>query len=723
MNDESPIPSDQFYIFSTSARTDDRTRVMKHGDTFAVFDRFGDIEQIGTGELGVYDHDTRILSRLSLRLDGHRPLLLSSTIKEDNAVLAVDLMNPDLPRDGDLIPRGTVHIDRARVLLDGACHERVRIHNYGDSSVEIAMSIECGADFADIFEVRGTQRARRGTKLPTRVEGAALELGYEGLDGRVWRTRLAFDPPPTRLSETRAEYSLQLAPRGEAVCQIVVAGERPERAAAPPTASYEDAARRVSDILARARADEPQISTSSEPFNDWLSRSLADLRMMRTETPYGPYPYAGVPWFSTPFGRDGIITALECLWFDPGVAKGVLQYLAATQAESDDAKRDAQPGKVLHETRSGEMAATGEVPFARYYGSVDATPLFVMLAGAYYERTGDRPVAEALWPHLERALDWIDRHGDLDTDGFVEYARRTESGLIQQGWKDSHDSVFHRDGTFAEAPIALCEVQAYVYAAKRSAAALAHALGDFARAHELEEAAQALRQRFEEVFWCEDLSTYALALDGRKQLCRVRASNAGHCLYAGIVSDERAERLASTLLCDASYSGWGIRTLAQTEAHYNPMSYHNGSVWPHDNALIAAGLARYGCKSEALRVLTGLFDASLFFDLHRLPELFCGFARRPDESPTQYPVSCAPQSWASASVLMLLQACLGLDVRGAERKVVFANPVLPEFLREVHINGLRVGDASVDLYLVRHREDVGINVVRREGRVNVVTMK
>jgi glycogen debranching enzyme len=723
MSAEPLNPSDQFYILSTSARTDDRTRVMKHGDTFAVFDRFGDIEQFGNGELGVYDHDTRILSRLTLRLDGRRPLLLSSTIKDDNAVLAVDLMNPDLQRGDELIPRGTVHVDRSRVLLDGACHERIRVHNYGGSAVEIAMSIECGADFADIFEVRGTLRARRGRQLPARVSGAELELGYEGLDGRVRRTRLAFDPPPTRLSDSRAEYALKLPPRGEAVCQLVVSSESVRGASAPPTASYEDAARRVSDILARARADEPQLRTSSEPFNDWLSRSLADLHMMRTETPYGPYPYAGVPWFSTPFGRDGIITALECLWFNPGVAKGVLQFLAATQAESDSPERDAQAGKILHETRAGEMAATGEVPFERYYGSVDSTPLFVMLAGAYYERTGDLPAAEAVWPHVERALDWIDRYGDLDADGFVEYARRRDTGLIQQGWKDSHDSVFHRDGTFAEAPIALCEVQAYVYAAKRSAAALAHALGDFARARELDEAAQALRQRFEEVFWCDDLATYALALDGRKQLCRVRASNAGHCLYAGIASDERAERLAATLLSDASYSGWGIRTLAQTEAHYNPMSYHNGSIWPHDNALIAAGLARYGRKAEVLRVLTGLFDASLSFDLHRLPELFCGFGRRPDESPTQYPVSCAPQSWASGSVLMLLQACLGLDVRGAERKVVFADPVLPEFLREVHIDGLRVGEASVDLYLVRHREDVGINVVRREGRVNVVTTK
>jgi len=723
MSDAVAEPSDRFQIASGSGRIDERTRVMKQGDTFAVFDRFGDIEPTGNGELGIYDHDTRILSRLALRLEGSRPLLLGSTVKEANAVLAIDLMNGDLERDGISIPHGTVHIDRARVLLDEACHERIRVHNYGRTKIELGMSIEFGADFADIFEVRGMERPRRGKRLPARVDGAELELGYEGLDGRVRRTRLAFDPPPSRLSETCAEYVLELPPRGDVVYQLVVTTEGVENAREPRVVAYEDAARAASDILARARADDPQISTSSEPFNNWLSRSLADLHMMRTETPYGPYPYAGVPWFSTAFGRDGIVTALECLWFNPSIAKGVLQYLAATQAESDVADRDAQPGKVLHETRSGEMAATGEVPFGRYYGSVDATPLFVMLAGAHHQRTGDLVFAKALWPHVERALEWIERYGDVDTDGFVEYARRSETGLVQQGWKDSHDSVFHRDGTLAEAPIALCEVQGYVYAAKRSAAALASALGEPERARQLDDSAKALRQRFEEAFWCDDLSTYALALDGRKRRCRVRASNAGHCLYAGIASAERAERVASTLLSDASYSGWGIRTLAQSEARYNPMSYHNGSVWPHDNALIAAGLARYGLKAEVLRVLMGLFDASLYFDMHRLPELFCGFSRRPDESPTLYPVSCAPQSWASAAPLLLLQACLGLEVNAAERKVLFANPVLPEFLRELHIEGLKVGDATVDLYLVRHREDVGINVGRREGSVNVVTIK
>ncbi|MBW2040177.1 MAG: amylo-alpha-1,6-glucosidase, partial [Deltaproteobacteria bacterium] len=371
----------------------------------------------------------------------------------------------------------------------------------------------------------------------------------------------------------------------------------------------------------------------------------------------------------------------------------------------------------------GEMAATGEVPFSRYYGSIDATPLFILLAGAYFERTADHDFSQVIWPHVERALQWIDQYGDCDGDGFVEYAPRSERGLVHQGWKDSYDSVFHEDGALAEGPIALCEVQGYVYAAKLAAARMAEAMALDARAKELADGAETLRRRFEEVFWCDDLSTYALALDGRKRPCRVRTSNAGHCLFAGIANEKHARRLARALTSKASFSGWGIRTVAATESCYNPMSYHNGSVWPHDNAIIAAGLARYGLKVEALKILTGLFDASLFFDLHRLPELFSGFLRRPGESPTLYPVSCAPQSWASGAVLLLLQACLGMEVRGSERKVVFSNPCLPEFLQEVQIKGLLVGEASLDLSLVRHHDDVGINVLRKEGQVSVVAIK
>jgi glycogen debranching enzyme len=369
------------------------------------------------------------------------------------------------------------------------------------------------------------------------------------------------------------------------------------------------------------------------------------------------------------------------------------------------------------------MAALGEIPFGRYYGSVDATPLFVLLTGAYYERTGDRAFVESIWPNLEAALRWIDSYGDPDGDGFVEYLRHSPTGLVHQGWKDSHDSVFHADGSLARGPIALCEVQGYVYAAKRAAAGLAALLGHEKKARELVQQARALQERFEEAFWCEELSTYALALDGAKQPCRVRTSNAGHCLLAGIAQPERARRVAQTLLSAESFSGWGVRTVAATETRYNPMSYHNGSVWPHDNALLAYGLSRYLIKDEVLKIMDGLFHASLFMDLHRLPELFCGFVRRPGEGPTLYPVACAPQSWSAGAVFLLLQACLGLEVKGPEAQVCFSYPCLPPFLKEVRIRNLKVGEASLDLLLRRHPHDVGVNVLRREGDIEVRVVK
>jgi glycogen debranching enzyme len=426
-----------------------------------------------------------------------------------------------------------------------------------------------------------------------------------------------------------------------------------------------------------------------------------------------------VPWFNTPFGRDGIITALQCLWLRPDLARGVLGYLAATQAREVIPAQDAEPGKILHETRNGEMAALGEMPFGRYYGSVDATPLFVLLAGVYYERTADRPLAEALWPHVEAALGWIDRDGD----GFVEYQRRADDGLIHQGWKDSDDAVAHADGTPATGPIALCEVQGYVYAARRAGAVLAAALGMPERAAALERRADTLRERFEAAFWCDDLGTYALALDGDKRPCRVRSSNAGQCLFGGIAAPDRAARVARGLMAPEFFSGWGIRTLAATEVRYNPMSYHNGAVWPHDNALIAYGAARYGLHDLAVRALAGLFAAGTYFDLNRTPELFCGFDRQPGEGPVPYPVACAPQAWAAGSVFLLLQACLGLGVSAVERQVWFHQPQLTSFVPELRITNPEVAGAVVDLHLVRHGDDVGVNVLRRVGDLAVVVAK
>lgn len=659
-----------------------------------------------------------------MRLNDRRPLLLSSTVREDNALLTVDLANPDIDADGEAgLSRDTLHIFRMTFLWNQACYSRFRLRNYAPHPVELDLDLFFDADFVDVFEVRGMKRPRRGAMLPPVVEENRLCLGYRGLDDVVRQTVLDFSPPPTELNEKRARFHVSIPARGEQEYHLTIAC-RIENASAPSdpvplTQAFENFTREIQSY----READATITTSNDQFNAWLHRSVSDLHLMVTQTPHGPYPYAGVPWFSTAFGRDGLITAFECLCVNPKLAGGVLVYLAATQADSVNPEQDAEPGKILHETRKGEMAALGEIPFGQYYGTVDATPLFIMLAGAYYGRTGDAALIDSIWPNIRRALEWIDRYGDADGDGLIEYARKSDKGLVTQGWKDSFDSVFHDDGTLAEGPIALCEVQGYVYAAWLAAAKLAHARGEPEMAADLAERARRLQERFEQAFWCEDLATYALALDGQNRPCRVRASNAGHALWTGIAGPEHAALAAKTLLHDASFSGWGIRTVAETEARYNPMSYHNGSIWPHDNALVACGLARYGLKHEVQRVLSGMFDASLYFNLHRMPELFCGFLRRPGEDPTLYPVACAPQSWAAGAVFLLLQSCIGLSIDAPARRVCFQYPVLPPSLQHVAINNLRVNDAVLDVALHRHRNDVGINVSRREGAVDVVVVK
>jgi glycogen debranching enzyme len=713
--------ADPYYVVATSPPTDENSRVLKHDDTFAVFDHYGDIRPGGLGEEGVYHEGTRYLSALLLSLGDERPLFLSSTVKEENDLLVADLTNQDLADGGPvLVPRGTVHLARVKFLWRAVCYEELRLRNYGLSPVRLALALYFAADFADIFEVRGTRRPRRGEGLGAAAEGGGVTLAYRGLDGVVRRSRLLFQPAPARLAGDRAVFEVSLGPQEEAAVRLTVACERD--GAAPVVLPYEQALDAATTALTGRHWAGLHSPTNSQ-FDAWVNRAVADLHMLVTHTAAGPYPAAGVPWFSTPFGRDGLLTALECLCVNPGLARGALAYLAATQATEVIPERDAEPGKILHETRGGEMAALGEVPFGRYYGSVDATPLFVFLAGAYYQRTGDREFIRSLWPHVEAALAWIDDYGDADRDGFVEYARRSPTGLVQQGWKDSHDSVFHADGALAEGPVALCEVQGYVYAARRAAAELAAVLGDPGRAEEQLRRARRLQEQFEEAFWCEELGTYALALDGAKRPCRVRTSNAGHCLLTGIAGREHAVRAAHTLLSRESFSGWGVRTVAASEARYNPMSYHNGSVWPHDNALIAYGLARYGLHEGALQILTGLYEASVALELHRLPELFCGFPRRPGEGPTLYPVACSPQAWSAAAVFLLLQACLGLAVSPPERQACFSYPQLPEFLRELHVSNLRVGGAVLDLRLLRHGRDVGIHVLRREGDCEILMVR
>ncbi len=712
-----------FYIQAASSRAEDRSRVLEHGETFAVFDRFGDVRALGLGEQGVYHAGTRFLSRLELRFGGRRPLLLSSTVKKENDLFTVDLSNPDLKNEAGhiLLPHGVLHIARSKFLWQGTCYERVRISNFGSVPVETDLVVDFAADFTDVFEVRGMKRERRGRRLDDELAPASVALGYEGLDGVVRRARLTFDPVPETLNGRHGRYQLRIPPRETVSFTVYLQCEigRAPTGVVP----FEDAFRQLQGELARGPFTGCHLHADQPDLDEWISRSVSDLQMMITETPEGPYPYAGVPWFSAPFGRDGIITALEVLWAAPRVARGVLGYLAATQATERDAVRDAQPGKILHEARGGEMAALGEVPFGRYYGSVDSTPLYVILAGAYWKRTGDLEFLNKISPHVDRALGWLSDYGDLDGDGFIEYARQAPTGLVQQGWKDSHDSVFHADGSDAEGPIALCEVQGYTYAAWLAAADIARALGRSSQADAHAARAETLKRRFVERFWDEDLGTYVLALDGAKRPCRVRTSNAGHALWSGIADEGHARRVAEALMSSDGFSGWGVRTLGAAEARYNPMSYHNGSVWPHDNALVAAGFARYGFRDLALRLFDALLGVSLFADLRRLPELFCGFGRRGGEGPIAYPVACAPQAWASGAVFMLLGSALGLQIDGRRGEVSFVNPRLPQSISRLRLAGLEVGTGRVDLLLENYPHDVGLTVLRREGDVRVVVVK
>jgi glycogen debranching enzyme len=710
------VEEQPFYIPMTGPAARPR-RSLKHDDTFIVLDSHGDIGASAGGPDGLFNCDTRFLARLELVLDDLQPLLLGSNLRDDNSALTVDLTNPDIYRQGRIVlQKDLLHIVRTVFLWRNTAYQRIGLQNHGDRPAAFDLTLRFDSDFADLFEVRGEKRPRRGTGASKLLGPTDVLFEYRGLDDAKRTTALHFDPRPTRLSVNAATWQLELEPHQAKSLFVAVSCNR------PPSAKP---LRFFPAMLAHRRemrsctAGAACVETSNNIFNEVLCQSMADLNMLMTDTPQGRYPYAGIPWYSTTFGRDGLITALQMLWIDPRVAKGVLRRLAHFQARANDPLADAEPGKILHEMRGGEMAALREVPFAQYYGSVDSTALFVLLAGRYFERTGDVETLLELWPAIEAALAWIDGPGDPDQDGFVEYQRASEQGLANQGWKDSYDAIFHADGSLAEGYIALAEVQGYVFAAKQLAARCALRLGKPDRVRKLEAEAKALAARFENAFWCEELGTYALALDGAKRPCKVRTSNAGQLLFSGMITEDRARKVAADLMRPHFFSGWGIRTVAFGEIRYNPMSYHDGSIWPHDNALIALGLARYGLKHSVAHVFKGLFEAATYMDLRRLPELFCGFRREKRRGPTLYPVACAPQAWASATPFTLLEAALGIEFDVARSEIRLRNPHLPAFLNEVVLRDLQLGSSSVDLRIRRHGVDVGLEVLRTRGQIQV----
>lgn len=715
MNDIIHI-KDKAYFAATSNRADRRTMSLKDDDTFAVFSRHGEVLCYSNSEHGLYHKGMRHLCGWEVTINQQHPTLLHSTTKVDNSYIVLDQCNATpLSKHSSPLQREELHLFRSLQLTSEGMQEHVRLTNFSSTPIEFQLHYRFEADFVDIFEVRGHRREQRGILLPATVKDGRVTLAYRGLDKLCRQTQIEFDPIPKVLAQDSASYTIKLEPGQsdhlyiQVNCQsedttAVNAGRTPEHLTVAPES--------VSGSMTTIYSD-------NEQFNSWLYRSRADLTMLTTNTPYGPYPYAGVPWFSTPFGRDALITALQTLWINPSLAAGVLRFLAVTQATKTDPQAEAEPGKIIHEIRDGEMANLGEIPFKRYYGTIDATPLFIMLAGRYYYTTGDKALIESIWPNILAALTWIDQHGDLDNDGFVEYINHNHKGLTHQGWKDSNDSIFHADGSEPQGPIALCEVQAYVYDAKRIASHLAASLGHQRLSAQLENEAYLLKERFNQRFWCEELSTYAIALDGNKQACEVINSNVGHALYCGIVQTNKARRVANTLLHPDSFNGWGIRTISRHQSRYNPMSYHNGSIWPHDSALAAAGLARYGLKTSAMTLFKGLFDAACFMDQHRLPELFCGFERQADQGPTLYPVACSPQAWASGTVYMLLQALLGISYSAEKQTLYFHKPRLPNGVNRLNINNLCVGEACVDLSLHRYDKNVGIDIENKTGPLQI----
>jgi glycogen debranching enzyme len=699
-----------------------KTLAVKEGDTFLYCDLEGNLDHGGDYGLGLYSRDTRFLSHFRMTISGRDPVLLSSS-SERGYMAYVDLTNPNLYEGEEVaVAQQSLNIRRIRAI-NGRLFERVRVKNYNAHAVSMDLEFSFGADFADIFEIRGMPRDGDGDIEDPRIgDDGTIEFGYIGRDDIYRVTRIAFAARPDRVDVddevVTVTFRLHLGPYQTKLIGMTVepiVGED-----VPPPMEFDVAVHELRRSYEDWERESTQIVTDNEVFDQLLDRSLRDLRALYTQTPQGGILAAGIPWYVTLFGRDALIAAHQLLMVNPRPARLALERLSAMQGTEINDWRDEEPGKILHEARRGEMAGAGMVPHTPYYGSVDSTPLFLIVYGQHLRWTGDVDFARKLLPAAEAALNWIDEYGDVDGDGFVEYKSRSARGIRNQGWKDSFDSVVHADGRLAEPPIALSEVQGYVYLAKMRMADVYSALGDERKAEWLRASAHELRKRFNEAFWMEDEKFFAGALDADKRQVRTIVSNPGHVLYCDSVDTEKAAQVAKRLLAPDMFSGWGIRTMSKAAAAYNPMSYHNGSVWPHDNALIAAGLKRYGYARSANRVATALFDAAIHADYLRLPELFCGFTRRTPNRPVSYPVACSPQAWAAGSPFLMLQAMLGISSRADLNLLTVNQPHLPTWLNTVELRNMQVGRSHISLVFRREGEITSFSMLSRDGDVRVV---
>lgn len=702
-----PIPdSADLYVLQGSSSSNVQKIALKQGDAFMVTDVRGDLPETEQ-DTGLFWHGTCFLRTCDLFLAGVPLTPLSYTVADAGNLCQIDLCNPFFTINAEtILPQGTIHVRRLIEVRDGRMLETISITSYHDQPVLLPLGLRLDADYQDVFEVRGMHRTLRGELFDPEMGRDALTLRYMGRDHVLRETHVALEPAADRVVNHAVFWSLPLQHAIPVELQIAVdlreIGDQPR----PPFEVVDEAPQET-----RAFAVLPEIATDNIFFNRLITSGMNDLMMMTTMTPQGLVPYAGLPWYVCPFGRDALITSLEFLPWFPEITRGTLTFLAAYQGTKVDPFTEEEPGRILHEFRRGEMANCREIPFIPYYGTVDATPLFLMLLGDYTRWTNDLALLQRMWPHAEAAARWMIEYGDLDGDTLLEYHKISDKGLVSQGWKDSFDAISHADGTLAHSPIALAEVQGYAYAAYRAMSYMAGRLGKHDAANTWDATADTLQANFLAKFWWPEEDCVYLALDGDKRPCKVVSSNAGQCLWTGILPDDLAHATVRRLMRPDMNGQWGIRTLSSGAARYNPMSYHNGSVWPHDNALIGAGFARYGRKLDTSKLLADMYAASLYYENARLPELFCGFPRREGFGPTRYPVACAPQSWASGAPFLLLSAVLGFQPDAENHRLTLHYPLLPDWLQNVELRGLRLGNRRGHLCFVRAREGTAVTLM------------
>ncbi len=689
--------------------------IIRERSSYLVADRQGNVSAGNTQGHGVYHADTRHLSVYNFSLDGAAPVVLLSTAELGYAMEQV-MTNPTIVTpEGRRIARGSTEISRQRVVSD-MIEEHLRITNFNPFPITLALLYEFDADFADIFDVRGYQRESSGTLHPPEVGPHTIRYAYTGIDGRERSTKIDFDRTPARIDSRSALFGVSLQRRETVTLRVAISVNAHNRRS-PKVGRLDAVAQHYRQWIDGCT----QIFTDNEFFNRVMYRSLHDIRMLLSESEDGEsFLSAGTPWFDALFGRDSCIVSTQMLAYRPEIARNTLRLLAKSQGKEIDHVRDEEPGKILHELRFDELSRVGELPYSPYYGSIDSTPLFLMLVAEYYQWTADLRLVRELLPVISAAFDWMELFGETRSDGYLDYEKRSAKGLVNQGWKDSWDAVVHLNGTLAQPPIALAEVQGYAYAARTRLAPVLEKLGETKLAARLRRDAKRSRERFNQQFWLPGPRFYAMALDGARRPVESASTNPGHCLWTGLIDPERASDVVTRLLAADMFSGWGLRTLTAGSPRYNPLGYHLGTVWPHDNSVAAMGFKMYGFEDELNEVATALFDASTSFPYFRLPELFGGETRSAHNAPVPYPVACRPQAWAAGAFPLMTQAILGLRPSAPEQRLSIVSPNLPYWLNSVQVRGLRVGNGTVTLHYRREGKDTRVEVLDATGGIDVV---